>query len=135
MPREYREERLERVLQEQIHDTIDGVQQAVIVTNDGLVVAAYPGRGKEHDAHREVGSSHWIAALAAEIIAQSRRAVGELAQGTVQRILIDGEAGSMIVIPAGEQASLAVMVNTQTKLGVAMYKIARVAQHVGDLLS
>jgi predicted regulator of Ras-like GTPase activity (Roadblock/LC7/MglB family) len=135
MPREYREERLVRVLREQIHDTIEGVHHAVIVTNDGLVVAAYPGTGREHDAHREVGSSHWVAALAAEIIAQSRRAFGELAQGTVKRILIDGETGSMIVIPAGNQASLAVMVDTQTKLGLAMFKMARVAQHIGDLLS
>lgn len=135
MPREYREERLVRVLREQLYDNIEGVQEAVIVTNDGLVVAAYPGRGKEHNAHREVGSSHWVAALAAEIIAQSRRAFGELAQGMVNRILVDGEAGSMIVIPAGEQASLAVMVDTQTKLGLAMFKIARVAEHIGDLLS
>ncbi len=134
MPQEYREERLTRVLREQIHASVAGVQEAVIVTNDGLVVAAYPGGVSNQDAHNQIGSSHWVAALAAEIIAQSRRAFGELAQGAVSRILIEGESGSMIVIPAGEQAALAVMVAPDTKLGLAMFQIARVAEHIGVLL-
>ena len=134
MPTEYREEQLVRVLREQIHKSIQGVQEAVIVTNDGLVVAAYPGTGDGRNAHDDVGSSHWVAALAAEIIAQSRRAFGELAQGAVNRILIDGESGSMIVIPAGDDACLAVMVDNQAKLGLAMYQIAQVAEQIGSLL-
>lgn len=134
MASEYREERLVRVLREQLHENIEGVQEAVIVTNDGLVVAAFPGLAREKDAHNDVGSSHWIAALAAEIIAQSRRAFGELAQGSVGRILIDGESGSMIVVPAGDKAALAVLVNKQAKLGLAMFQIARVAEQVSELL-
>jgi predicted regulator of Ras-like GTPase activity (Roadblock/LC7/MglB family) len=135
MPKEYREERLTRVLQEQIHENIEGVQEAVIVTNDGLVVAAYPAIVNAQNARDEIGNSHWVAALAAEIIAQSRRAFGELAQGKVGRILIEGESGSMIVVPAGDQASLAVMVDTHTKLGLAMFQIARVAQLIDELLN
>jgi predicted regulator of Ras-like GTPase activity (Roadblock/LC7/MglB family) len=134
MPTEYREERLVRVLRKQIYEKVQDVREAVIVTHDGLVVAAYPGTGETRNAHKEVGSSHWVAALAAEIISQSRRAFGELAQGSVNRILIDGESGSMIVVPAGDQASLAVMVGTETKLGLAMFQIARVAAAVGELL-
>ena len=134
MPQEYREERLMRVLRDQIHSSIDGVQEAVIVTNDGLVVAAYPGSANTQDVHNEVGSSHWVAALAAEIIAQSRRAFGELAQGAVSRILVEGESGSMIVVPAGDHAALAVMVAPEIKLGLAMFQIARVAEHIGALL-
>jgi predicted regulator of Ras-like GTPase activity (Roadblock/LC7/MglB family) len=135
MPTEYREERLVRVLREQLYENITGLQEAVIVTNDGLVVAAYPGAGEGHNAHDDVGSSHWVAALAAEIIAQSRRAFGELAQGTVNRILIDGESGSMVVVPAGDQVSLAVMMDTNSKLGLAMFQIARVAEHINSLLA
>jgi predicted regulator of Ras-like GTPase activity (Roadblock/LC7/MglB family) len=135
MLREYREERLVRVLREQLHENLKGVQEAVIVTNDGLVVASHPSIVHEDNAPDDAGSSHWIAALAAEIIAQSRRAFGELAQGTVSRVLIEGQSGSMIVVPAGDQASLAVMVDTDTKLGLAMFQIARVAQQIGELLT
>ena len=135
MPSEYREERLMRVLREQIIDTIQGAQRAVIVTNDGLVVAAYPATDEEKDVRIDAGSSHWTAALAAEIIAQSRRAFGELSQGEVSRILIDGESGSMIVVPADDRTALAVLVDTQTKLGLAMYQIARVALQVEELLN
>jgi len=134
MPSEYREERLVRVLREQIHENIQGVHESVIVTNDGLVVAAYPGVVEERNTPSDTGSSHWVAALAAEIIAQSRRAFGQLAQGAVNRILIDGESGSMIVVPAGEHAALAVMVDTQTKLGLAMFQVARVAEYIGELV-
>jgi len=134
MPSEYREERLVRVLREQIHENIQGVHEAVIVTNDGLVVAAYPGVVDERHTPSDTGTSHWVAALAAEIIAQSRRAFGQLAQGAVNRILIDGESGSMIVVPAGDHAALAVMVDTETKLGLAMFQVARVAEYIGELV-
>jgi predicted regulator of Ras-like GTPase activity (Roadblock/LC7/MglB family) len=134
MPREYREQRMIRVLREQLYESIEGMQEAVIVTNEGLVVASYPGGEQSQKAPSEAGSSHWVAALAAEIIAQSRRAFGQLAQGRVGRILVEGESGSMIVVPAGDYAALAVMVDTQTKLGLAMFQIARVAEHLGNLL-
>lgn len=134
MPKEYREERLVRVLQEQLHANIQGVQETVIVTNDGLVVAAYPGATDVPGAEADAETSHWVAALAAEIVAQSRRAFGRLSRGAVSRILIEGGGGSMIVVPAGEQASLAVMVDTHTKLGIAMFQIVRVAKQIGDLL-
>jgi predicted regulator of Ras-like GTPase activity (Roadblock/LC7/MglB family) len=134
MPREYREERLARVLREQLHENIKGVQETVIVTNDGLVVAAYPGASQEQNTHDDVGSSRWVAALAAEIIAQSRRAFGRLAQGAVSRILVEGESGSMIVVPAGDHAALAVIVEPHTKLGLAMFQITRVAEHISNLL-
>jgi predicted regulator of Ras-like GTPase activity (Roadblock/LC7/MglB family) len=134
MPREYREERLVRVLREQLHENTEGVQEAVIVTNDGLVVASYPGVADYEDAGSDTGGSHWIGALAAEIIGQSQRAFGRLAQGAVSRILVEGELGSMIVVPAGDYAALAVMVNTETKLGLAMFQIRRVAQRIGELL-
>jgi predicted regulator of Ras-like GTPase activity (Roadblock/LC7/MglB family) len=133
MPREYREQRMIRVLREQLYENIKGMQEAVIVTNEGLVVASYPG-GEQTKSPSEAGSSHWVAALAAEIIAQSRRAFGQLAQGRVSRILVEGESGSMIVVPAGDYAALAVMVDTHTKLGLAMFQIARVAEHLGNLL-
>jgi predicted regulator of Ras-like GTPase activity (Roadblock/LC7/MglB family) len=134
MPSEYREERLVRVLREQIYESIEGVQEVVIVTNAGLVVAAYPGVVDKQDAQNEMGDSHAIAALAAEIIAQSRRAFGRLAQGAVSRILVEGESNSMIVVPAGNEAALAALVDNQTKLGIAMFQIARVAEHIGGLL-
>ena len=132
MPREYREERLVRVLREQLHANIQGVQESVIVTNDGLVVAGYPGAAGEPGADAE--SSHWVAALAAEIVGQSQRAFGRLDQGVVRRILVEGDSGSMIVVPAGDYAALAVMVNTRTKLGLAMFQIARVAESIGHIL-
>jgi predicted regulator of Ras-like GTPase activity (Roadblock/LC7/MglB family) len=134
MPKEYRDERLVRVLREQLFENVTGLQEAVIVTNDGLVVAAYPSINENKNANDDVGSSHWVAALAAEIIDQSRRAFGELSQGKVNRILIDGESGSMVVCPAGDHASLAVMLDNNAKLGLAMFQIVQVAEHVGSLL-
>jgi predicted regulator of Ras-like GTPase activity (Roadblock/LC7/MglB family) len=134
MPSEYREERLVRVLQEEIYDNIEAVQEAVIVTNDGLVVAAYPGLTDLQDAQSEDEGSHAIAALAAEIIAQSRRAFGRLDQGPVRRILVDGESSSMVVMLASNQTALAVMLDNNTKLGIAMFQIAHAAEQLSQLL-
>ncbi len=134
MPREYREQRMVRVLREQLYENIHGMQEAVIVSLDGLVVASYPSVDEEQDTLNETSNSHSVAALAAEIIAQSRRALGRLSQGEVSRILVGGETGSMIVVPAGERAALAVMVDTDAKLGLAMSQIAHAAKHIGSLL-
>ncbi len=134
MPSEYREERLVRLLQEEIYDHIEAVQEAVIVTNDGLVVAAYPAIADTENAKSENEGSHAVAALAAEIIAQSRRAFGRLDQGPVRRILVDGESSSMVVVPAGSQTALAVMLDNNTKLGIAMFQIARAAEQLSQLL-
>ena len=84
MSREYREERLERVLQEQLYENLTGTQEAVIVTNDGLIVAAYPGVGEGQNVHNEVGGSHWIAALAAEVAALTNMLIGATAALTAR---------------------------------------------------
>ena len=133
MATKYREEQLERMLREEIHERIEGVRGSVVITTNGLVVASYPSvRGQDPQA--DPASGHWVAALAAEIISQSRKAFGRLAQGRVRRVLVEGETGSMIVVPAGDHAALAVMIAPEVKLGLAMFQIGRVAERVGTFL-
>ena len=99
MPREYREERLQRTLREQLYEQIEGVVESVIVTNNGLVVAAYPAPSSEDEAHNEPGGSYWVAALAAEIIAQSKRAFGRLSVSTYQSLAGQSRCAAIVSPP------------------------------------
>jgi predicted regulator of Ras-like GTPase activity (Roadblock/LC7/MglB family) len=147
MPSEYREERLVRVLQKELYERLEGVQEAVIVTEEGLVVAAYPGTvveegpaGEDAETQENLSGAddndtHWIGALAAGIISQSRDAFNRLGRGAVDRILIGGESNSMIIFPIGNYAALAVIVDSKSKLGLSMFQVSQVVQDIDALLA
>jgi predicted regulator of Ras-like GTPase activity (Roadblock/LC7/MglB family) len=52
----------------------------------------------------------------------------------VQRLLLEGEDGVMVVYPSGKRAALAVLVRKEAKLGMAMYAVKRAAEEVAGVL-
>ena len=127
---EYRVDMLEDLLR-RLHGTIGGLHGTVVVSIEGFVVAAYAGDGKR--ANSSVDSPQ-IAAMAAAIIALGERVLGSLARGEIERILLDGTEGGIIVVPAGPEAALAAMVSKDAKLGLVMYEVRRTAREVHKVL-
>ena len=72
--------------------------------------------------------------MAAAIIALGERVLGRLARGEIDRVLLDGTEGGIIVVPAGPEAALAAMVNKDAKLGLVMYELRRSAREVYKVL-
>ena len=62
------------------------------------------------------------------------KAVGRLAQGSVQRVLVDASEGTVAMVPAGPHAVLVTVVNKQAKLGVVMELMVRWARQVAELV-
>jgi len=115
-----------------LHKSVDGVHGTVVVSIEGFVVAAYSGEGRSH--HSNPVDSPQIAAMAAAIIALSERVLGRLARGEIDRILLDGSEGGIIVVPAGPEAALAAMVTKDAKLGLVMHELRRSAREVYKVL-
>ena len=90
-----REERLENTLSS-LFSAVDGIKATVIVNNDGLLVAAFPP-GDEENPHENPTSSPQVAAMSATLIGLAERTLGRLAQGDLQRLLMEGEEGVMVV--------------------------------------
>lgn len=129
---EYRVQLLEEILQ-QLHTTVSGLSGTVVVSTEGFVVAAYAGDGRSR-LENPVDSPQ-VAAMAASIIALGERVLGRLSRGEIDRILLDGSAGGIVVVPAGSEAALAAMVSKDAKLGLVMYEVRRAAKEVEKILS
>jgi len=132
---EYRVNQLEAVLRA-LHESVEGLQGTVVVSLDGFVVAAHlpSGNGRRKGASGAADSPQ-VAAMAASIIAISDKVLAQLARGTISRVLIDGSEGGIIVVPAGAEAALAVMVSHDAKLGLVMLVLQRSAEQVKRILA
>ena len=124
----YRSVLLDEILKT-LHTVVEGVKAAVIVNNDGLLVAAYPP-GDEDD---HPTSSPQVAAMSATLIGLAERTLRRLAQGDLERLLMEGEEGVMVVYPAG-RASLAVLVQKDARLSHVLVAAKKVALEVAKIL-
>jgi predicted regulator of Ras-like GTPase activity (Roadblock/LC7/MglB family) len=131
MVREYRSEILERTLRT-LHTAVPGIIASVIVNIDGLLVSAYPP-GNDDNFTENPTSSPQVAAMAATLIGLAERTLGRLAQGELERLLMEGEDGVMIVYPAG-RAALAVLVEKDVKMGMVLYAASRARNDVIKIL-
>lgn len=132
---EYRVNQIEDVLRN-LHQTVEGLQGTVVVSLDGFVVAAHlpSGNGRRRRTENLVDSPQ-VAAMAASIIAISDKVLAQLARGTINRVLIDGSEGGIVVMPAGGEAALAAMVGQNAKLGIVMLALRRSADQVQRILA
>lgn len=128
---EYRVNLLEEILKN-LHQSVGGLQGTVVVSNEGFVVAAYAGEGRARSSNAV--DSPQIAAMSAAIIALGERVLGRLAQGEIERILLDGTDGGIVVVPAGPEAAIAAMVQKDAKLGLVMQAVRRAATDVCKVL-
>ena len=131
MVQETREERLERTLKT-LHGAVEGIKATVIVNIDGLLVAAFPP-GDEENPHENPTSSPQVAAMSATLIGLAERTLGRLAQGELERLLMEGEEGVMVVYPAG-RASLAVLAEKDARLAYILGATKKAAGEVEDIL-
>ena len=129
---EYRVQILEEILQD-LHASVSGLHGTVVVSIEGFVVAAYAGDGYKH-TNNPIDSPQ-VAAMAASIIALGERVLGRLARGEIDRILLDGSEGGIIVVPAGREAALATMVGKEAKLGLVMHEAHHAANRVQEVLA
>lgn len=126
---QYREDALRRIL-ENLQHTLPDVLGSVIVNNDGLLVTAYP-TGDDRDS--PTGGDQ-VAAMAAVLMSLADRTLERLAQGEFDRLMIEGDRGILVVMPATSDAALAVLVDKRVKVGVAMLAIRRCAEAIHNIL-
>lgn len=131
MSQQYRSEVLEDKLKA-LHTIVDGVKATVIVNIDGLLVAAYPP-GDEENPHENPTSSPQVAAMAATLIGLAERTLKRLAQGQLERLLMEGEEGVMVVYPAG-RASLAVLVDKHARIAKVLLAAKKASTEIMEIL-
>jgi len=75
-----------------------------------------------------------VGAMSAALLSLGDRAVRELARGTLERVLLQGERGYVIMSSSGTEAVLTVLAKQNAKLGLLFLDIKRAAEALSKLI-
>ena len=108
-------------------DQVEHVRQAVVLSRDGLVVAASQNVSREDGDH--------LSALAAGVQSLARGAGRQFAGGEVRQTIIEMESAFLFIMAAGEGTCLAVLSSADANVGVMAYEMAMLVRRVGKYLA
>ena len=123
---------LEGLLGRLVHASAD-LEGAVLVSRDGLVIATAWSSEEQEQALEGLDDSD-IGAVACRAFEQSGQATEMLEQGELDRMILAGSRGNVIITQAGEDALCVVLLHPDAKLGVASFEAARISQQIAGLL-
>ncbi|MEV5568831.1 roadblock/LC7 domain-containing protein [Spirillospora sp. NPDC052269] len=103
------------------------VQNAVVLSSDGLRMAASSGLAREDSEH--------MSAVAASFQSLARGAGETFGGGAVRQTIVEMENSFLIISAAGHGACLAVLADAGADLGVIAYEMAMLVTRVGQHLS
>ena len=108
-------------------DQVEHVRQAVILSRDGLVVAASQTLTSEDGEH--------LSALAAGLQSLARGAGRHFGAGQVRQTIIEMDSAFLFVIAAGRGTCLAVLTAADPNVGVIAYEMAMLVRRMGKYLA
>ena len=102
-------------------------QHAVLLSTDGLLIAASDGLVRDDAEH--------LAAAAAGLSSLARGAGRHFGHTTVRRTMVEFGAGYLFVTTAGQGSCLAVISGADIDVGVAAYEMEMLVVRVGQYLA
>jgi predicted regulator of Ras-like GTPase activity (Roadblock/LC7/MglB family) len=106
---------------------VEHVQQALILSRDGLVVASSRGLTPEDGEH--------LSALAAGVQSLARGTGRHFHGGEVRQTIIEMESAFLFVIAAGKGTCLAVLSSAEANAGLIAYEMAMLVRRMGKYLA
>ncbi|TYK48987.1 roadblock/LC7 domain-containing protein [Actinomadura decatromicini] len=103
------------------------VRNAVVLSSDGLRIAASKGLAREESDH--------LSAVAASFQSLARGAGESFGGGPVRQTIVEMESAFLFVTAAGDGACLAVLSEANADLGLIAYEMAMLVTRVGRHLS
>jgi predicted regulator of Ras-like GTPase activity (Roadblock/LC7/MglB family) len=106
---------------------VEPVEQALILSRDGLVVAASQGLSREDGEH--------LSALAAGVQSLANGTGRQFRKGAVRQTIIEMEEAFLFVIAAGKGTCLAVLTSAEANVGMIAYEMAVLVRRMGKYLA
>ena len=119
-----RTDMFQQVLEELNRSSAD-VEASALISSDGLMIASSLPQGMDEDR---------VGAMSAALLSLGDRAARELARGTLERVLLQGERGYVIMSSSGQEAVLTVLAKQNAKLGLLFLDIKRAAEALAKLI-
>ena len=105
--------------------TSPNAEAAAVVSFDGLTMAsALP---PEIDEER-------LGAMSAALLGLGEQAALGLGRGELNQLFVEGDHGSVFLMSAEDQAVLAVVTDSEAKIGFALFEMRRAARAIGEIL-
>jgi predicted regulator of Ras-like GTPase activity (Roadblock/LC7/MglB family) len=108
-------------------DQVEYVGQALILSRDGLVVAASQSMTPEDSEH--------LSALAAGLQSLARGAGRHFGAGQVRQTIIEMDSAFLFVMAAGRGTCLAVLTAANPNVGLIAYEMAMLIRRMGKYLA
>ena len=108
-------------------DQVEHIQRALLLSRDGLAVAASRGLSSEDTEH--------LSALAAGMQSLARGTGRHFHAGEVRQTIIEMESAFLFVIAAGKGTCLAVLTSAEANVGLIAYEMAMLVRRVGKYLA
>jgi len=106
---------------------VDQVRQAIVLSNDGLVIGQSRGLARDDAEH--------LAALASGFQSLARSTGEQFDGGAVRQTIVEMDEAFLFVTSAGQGANLAVLADAKADVGVIAYEMAMLVTRVGLHLS
>ena len=106
---------------------VESVRKALVLSRDGLVVAASRGLTREDGEH--------LSALAAGMQSLARGTGKHFQGGEVRQTIIEMESAFLFVIAAGQGTCLAVLSSAESNAGLIVYEMAMLVRRMGKYLA
>src|SRR6266508_5787720 len=106
---------------------VAGVHEAVLLSDDGLLMAASGGLAQD--------DAEYLSAVAAGFQSLSRGAGRRFGGGLVRQTVIEMDSAFLFVTAAGRRSCLAVLSAGDCDVGLIAYEMAVLVQRVGTALS
>lgn len=114
----------QQILQELNGGTAD-IEASALISTDGLMMASALPQGMDEDR---------VGAMSAALLSLGDRAARELARGSLQRVLLQGDHGYVIMSASGSEAVLTVLAKHNAKLGLIFLDMKRAAESLAKLI-
>ena len=114
-------------LLDDLSERVDHLRQAVILTRDGLTIAASASLRRDDAEH--------LSALAAGVQSLAKGAGAHFGGGDVQQIIIELEQAFLFVTAAGQGSCLAVLCSAQADPAIIAYEMAMLVKRAGPHLA
>lgn len=101
------------------------IEASALISVDGLMMASAMPQGMDEDR---------IGAMSAALLSLGERTAHELARGALERVLVQGEDGYVIMTSAGPEAVLTVLAKSNAKLGLVFLDIKRAARALSQII-
>ena len=121
---ESRAVRLDRAIRDLLAQTAE-IEAAAVVSFDGLQMASALPQGMDEDR---------VAAMSAALLSLGERAAQGLGRGELSQVYIEGDAGTVFLVSADDEAVLVAVAAKGAKVGLMLFEVRRAAAAVGAAL-